>query len=501
MNYSQLTPAQCVAALVLLAVGCALMVVAQRRDWRPSLAIAIYVALVLRLVMLALAYRTQPYDLVNDFQTAGYDVLHHQDPIINTRQNGWGSLPIYAFVLAGALWTSMHVHLSWLIIARIPPILCDVGVVWLVGELARAAGGRTALRRFQYACNPIAILVCAVHGQAEPTCFLFAFGALLIILRAGPQISGRLAAAAGVLLGLAVATQTWPAVFFPALVLAVPTWRRRAEFVAGVAGILVLLWVTLPVTVGTPVRKLPYIAMQLVETRPSFGNFGWSGVWLTVHPTKLPVWWASLWLNAGSIGTKAAIVGALVAVWWWRRAHPLDVVTASTTVLLVLTPSFGTQYLDWQAPSATARPARFSIALQIVLGAYAAILYLPMQMLNWVPWLDANDAMMFVSIPVVAFMIIALPWQRREWHPPQPPEHHDAEPVSSAATADAPEAEAVSSAVGADAAEAEPVSSATGADTPIAGGTRVLDSAPIIPARPKSGPRAWPLQASGEADA
>ena len=109
--------------MLLLAVGVALMLVAQRRDWRPSLAMAIYTALLLRLAMLALAWRTQPYDLARDFQTAGFDVLHHKDPILNTRANGWGSLPVYAFVLAGALWTTLHLHVSWLIIARIPAIL------------------------------------------------------------------------------------------------------------------------------------------------------------------------------------------------------------------------------------------------------------------------------------------------------------------------------------------------------------------------------------------
>ena len=137
MTYGQLSLGQCAAALLLLAVGVALMLVAQRRDWRPSLAIAIYTALVLRLAMLALAWRTQPYDLANDFQTAGLDVLHHRDPILNNRQNGWGSLPVYAFVLAGALWTSLHLHVSWLIIARIPAILCDLGVVVLVGAARR----------------------------------------------------------------------------------------------------------------------------------------------------------------------------------------------------------------------------------------------------------------------------------------------------------------------------------------------------------------------------
>ena len=421
--------------MLLLAVGTALIVIAQRRNWRPSLAIALYTALVLRLVMLALAYRTQPYDLVNDFQTAGFDVLHHKDPILNNRQNGWGSLPVYAFVLAGALWTSLHLHVSWLIVARIPAILCDLGVVVLVGAVAGAGGERAALRRFQYACNPLAILVSSVHGQAEPACFLFILGAFVIVLRAGPHVSGRLAGAAGVLLGLGIATQTWPAVFGPALLLALPAWRRRAQFAAGAAAIFALLFVTLPVTVGTPVAKLSYIATQFFETRPSFGNWGWSGLWLAVHPTRLPVWADPLWLTAGSIGTKVAVAGALLAVWWWRRAHPLDIATATTTALLAITPSFGTQYLLWQAPSATARPVRLSVPLQIVLGAYAAIFYLPMQMLTHNNWVMANALMMLISLFVIAFMIAALPWQRRQWHPPKPRQNHEAERATDTAAA------------------------------------------------------------------
>jgi len=418
MTYSQLNPGQCAAALALLAIGIALMLIAQRRDWRPSLALAIYIALVLRLAMLALTWRTQPYDLANDFQTAGWDVLHHQDPIINTRQNGWGSLPPYAFMLAAAYWASVHLHINWLIIARIPAILSDLGVVVLVGVVARAAGERAALRRFQYACCPLAIVVSGIHGQAEPFCFLFCLAAFAVILRAGPQISGRRAAAAGVLFGLGVAAQTWPVVFGPALFLAVPAWRRRAQFTAGAAGILALLFVSLPLTVGTPVARLPYIATQFFETRPSFGTWGWGGLWLSMHPTKLPVWQDPLWLTAGAVGTKVAIACALLAVWWWRRAHPLDIATATTTTLVALTPSFGTQYLLWQAPSAIARPARLSIALQIVLGVYAAMFYLPMQMLTHDNWMMANALMMLISLFVIAVMIAALPWQRRRWQPP-----------------------------------------------------------------------------------
>ena len=139
--------------------------------------------------------------------------------------------------------------------------------------------------------------------------------------------------------------------------------------------------------------------------------------------------------TAGSIGTKVAVAEALLAVWWWRRAHPLDIATATTTALLAITPSFGTQYLLWQAPSATARPARLSVPLQIVLGAYAAIFYLPMQMLTHNNWVMANALMMLISLFVIAFMIAALPWQRRQWHPPQPQQHHEAAFASDAAAA------------------------------------------------------------------
>jgi len=138
---------------------------------------------------------------------------------------------------------------------------------------------------------------------------------------------------------------------------------------------------------------------------------------------------------AGSIGTKVAVAGALLAVWWWRRAHPLDIATATTTALLAITPSFGTQYLLWQAPSATARPARLSIPLQIVLGAYAAIFYLPMQMLTHNNWVMANALMMLISLFVIAFMIAALPWRRRQWHRPQPQQHHEAERATDTAAA------------------------------------------------------------------
>jgi hypothetical protein len=173
----------------------------------------------------------------------------------------------------------------------------------------------------------------------------------------------------------------------------------------------------------------------IIGYHPVAGNWGWSGIWLAVNARRIRGWQEPLWLTTGSIGTKAAVVGALLAVWWWHRAHPLDVATATTTALLAITPSFGAQYLLWQAPSATARPTRLSMPLQIVLGTYAAMFYLPMVMLHYRYWKMAYALMMLFSLFVIAFMIAALPWQRRQSRPVQPPQHPAAVRASGAAVA------------------------------------------------------------------
>src|SRR6201996_5774851 len=236
-----------VIALVLLAIGVALMLLAQRRNWRPSL----LVAAAFRVITLVLTYHVSPYDLANDFWASGYATLHHQDPILNNRSNGWGSLPTYTFVLAAAVWTTYHLHFSWLVIARIPEILCDLGVVVVVGKLVTASGGsrdQAALRRFQYACSPIAIMVSAIHGQLEPACLLPPLAGLVVVLNGGLGISGLRAVAGGVLLGLAISTQSWPILFGPALLVALPSWRRRLQATVGAAPGGVVLLATMPLT-------------------------------------------------------------------------------------------------------------------------------------------------------------------------------------------------------------------------------------------------------------
>jgi hypothetical protein len=187
----------------------------------------------------------------------------------------------------------------------------------------------------------------------------------------------------------------------------------------------VVLFGTMPLTVGTPVSQLPHLFRHMISNRPTIGTWGWSGVWVTQHPTALSVTQDPLWLHVGQIGGKVALLVGLLAVFWWRRGHPLDVATVSVTAFIVVSPGFGTQYLQWPVPSSTVRPTRLTLPVQIVAGLYAATLYLPMNMLTSHNWHVVDQVMMFISLGVVVLMIAALPWGRRVWDRSRPdePEH------------------------------------------------------------------------------
>ena len=425
MTFETITPHRLIAALFIVFLCLALMVVAQRRGWKPTLAVTLGFAVVVRVAFLYLTWKTTPYDLTNDFHSAAKATLHHHDPILdNFRPQGWAALPTYTFPLAAALWATIHFHWSWLITARIPAMVCDILLVPVVGKLVTASGGSSglaALRRFQYACSPVAIIISSEHGQLEPFCLLFAFLALVVVLNGGQGITARRAIAGGVLLTVAISGQTWPILFGPALLAALPTWRRRIQATAAGAAAWILIFVTMPLTVGTPVDKFPYLFKHMTSNQPTIGTFGWAGVWVTQHPTALPVWSDPMWVHVAKYGTKLALLGVLLAVFWWRRAHPLDLATVSVTALIAITPAFGTQYLQWPVPSSIAKPTKLTLAVQITTGLTAAMFYLPMQMMQYPLWQDVDDGMMFASVALVIFMVIALPWQRRVWDRSQPP--------------------------------------------------------------------------------
>ncbi|MCO6006787.1 DUF2029 domain-containing protein [Actinoallomurus purpureus] len=356
----------------------------------------------------------KPYDLNIDFHRAGINVLNHRDPILNAPQTGWNYLPTYAIFLAGNVFIERHFGVPWMMISRVGPILFDLGVVVLVGLLAGRKHAPAA--RFQYATNPLIIMVAAIHGQMEPLCLLFAVGSFVLIRRDGPDLTGRRVLLAGVLIALAISVKTWPALFIPALLIGLPDWRRRCRLLAAMSGALIVLFVTMPLTVGTPVRQLPKVMSVMLGYHPIVGTFGWSSVVMWLHPVPTAKLLHDPFSAAiGSVGSLLTLVAIAAAVWWWRRAHPVDIAMVSASTFQLVTASHGVQYLSWAMPFATARPTRWTGLMGMALSVYAAFGYYVMTLVrNWrqlAPWYYMASLLV---IPVIA---LALPWGRRQVSP------------------------------------------------------------------------------------
>jgi Glycosyltransferase family 87 len=402
------SPGADIAVFAMLAAGGAVAYLAGRLRWRPPLWAAVLVGLALRVAVLLATYNVRPYDFVNDFYVAGVNVLHHQDLILHARPTGWNYLPLYGFVLAAEVKLHAVAHISWMYAGRIFPILADLGVIVLVGVIAGDRDG--PLRRFQYACYPIAIIESAAHGQIEPTCLLLALGALAIVLRSGSAITTGRTLASGLLLGLAIGAKTWPVLFAPALWRGLPSARERIRCMLAAGVTVAALFATMPLTVGTPVRDLLRDAKTIAFYHPAIGTWGWSAVITHLYGVLPGSRTASV---IGWAASALTLVAVVAAVWWWRRGHPLDLATVAPGAFLLTTASFGVQYLMWPAATLIARPTKRSGYFHVIACAWAYFGEVGISGFTWHEHRALLPDVKLTSILVIPAIAVALPWERR----------------------------------------------------------------------------------------
>jgi hypothetical protein len=386
-------------AFVLFA-GLVLAVVAQWRGWRPSLRIALVIGIGLRLVLLVSASidSWQPVDFKNSFEPAGKAILHHQDPVL-APNSGWHFLPMSAYAYALALLT----HLPWQVCGRLYPMIADIVLIVLVGKLARDRG---PLSRFQYACNPIALMVSTIHAQLESVALVFLVGSYLatrgsegLFRRMGPGV------AAGLLFGFALSAKSWPIILLPVLLAMLPSMRERIRALVAAAAVPILFFLSLPIVVGTPVSKLLDVARVIGGVRPIIGEWGWTA-WLTGGDEELVS-------RAASIG-ELVLYGtvAVVMVWWWRSDR-IDQTAAILLAFMIVTPRMGSQYLLWFVPFLTARPTRWTQPALLVAAVWAGLGYMYLTQFDDTGWWINHEWWSRSSVIVLPFLLLAIPWSRR----------------------------------------------------------------------------------------
>ncbi|MEU1732781.1 hypothetical protein [Streptosporangium sp. NPDC020145] len=436
-----------------LVTGVVLALVAQWRDWRPSPVLVLVVGIVFRVLIMVLAAmsRWQPVDFMESFKPAGEAILRRQDPVIGS-EGGWHFLPTIPYVYGLLLWLGI----PWEIGGRLVTVVADIALIPLVGKLA--GGGKASLRAFQYACNPLAILVASIHGQVEPVALLFGVAAFVVARGPGdPERPGlridvfalarervaalglggavrsltapggalapggsvrtalaprdgdsavmRRAIIAGLLMGLALCAKSWPIWLIPGMLLLLPTFRSRlAAFVATAVPPIFFL-ATLPVFAGTSLDQLPEVIRVMGDVRPIVGEWGYSAILVggdwTLHS------------GIATFGTRLIYLTMLVVAFLWRRADPIDLTTALLLAFMVTTPRLGAQYLLWFMPFLVARPTRFAWPAIIGVSLWAGCGYLYLTQFDTDTWWAMHSIWSRASIVLLPILVMAMPWARR----------------------------------------------------------------------------------------
>lgn len=381
----------------ILIVGLVLVLTSERRGWAPSARAALVTGLVLRLALVLLAAwdSSQPYDFDVDFRLTAHNILTGHDPVLNIREGGWHFLPFTAYLFAAVMRLGQWFDVSWRVAGRLVPMLADLALVPLVGRLAP---DRPELRRFQYACAPVALMVGSLHGQIEPIALAFGVAAFLAARRPRPGL-------AGALLGLAISAGSWPVLLAPGVLIALRSARGRLIALGWAIVVPAVFFLTTPLVVGESPRYLTSEAGELLSTRPVVGDWGWTP-WFTGGAQMLSPSLA----KAGTILLVIALVGA---GYLWRRAEPVDLTVALLVAFLLVTARFGSQYLLWPVPFLIARPTRGTWSAVGLMSVWASIGYLHMMRLAPHDWNVSHVWWACSSIMVVAVMFMAMPWSRR----------------------------------------------------------------------------------------
>ena len=403
---------------IILVTGVVLAIVAQWKGWRPSLAVILGVGIAFRVAVMAMSAvdTWQPVDFINSFKPAGEAVLARRDPVLEGN-HGWHFLPTIPYMYAILL----GIGIPWEWAGRLVTVVSDIILIPLVGKLA--GGEKAALRAFQYACNPLAILVASVHGQVEPVSLVFGVAAFVMARKARTERPVRNAILAGLLMGMALCAKSWPIWLVPGMLLLLPDLRTRAYafFSTGVPPIF--FFVTLPIGAGTALSELPEVIRIIGSVRPIVGEWGWTaiavgGAWV-------------LDADLARIGQYILYATELVVLFLWRRAHPVDLTTAILLAFMVVTPRLGAQYLLWFMPFLVARPTRFAWPAIIGCSLWAGAGYLYLTQYEGHEWGALHSPWAQISIVLLPVLVAAMPWDRRR----QPEEPRPSGEVPSLTTA------------------------------------------------------------------
>jgi Gpi18-like mannosyltransferase len=264
--------------------------------------------------------------------------------------------PPWAAIEAAALWLERAFGWNFSIVVRLPAILADIGIVYVIWRWTLQQNDQRLAfwRGLGYALNPVTLIITCWHGQFDAIPALFSLLALYWASASPKPVLSALC------LAVAIAFKSYPVLLLAPILLTLPGWRERLKY-AGLALVPVLV-LLLPFVVNSPLA----VFQELIGYRGS----ALLGVLVPLRMIYVPVVGESfpVDLTVSLIRVSAFIFLIAYAGWlvYSVRARP-RLLNAGVSVLVafyVLYAGIAPQYLLWVLPLLfVGPPARWRPAL------------------------------------------------------------------------------------------------------------------------------------------
>jgi hypothetical protein len=306
-------------------------------------------------LILAFSTHGQVYDLrsfalVNSaLHSHVFGVYHQLDDYSTPPYGRWPYPPgFFLFIvslaglahLAGLLFTSL---------IRVPAILCDAGIAFLVQDFLRQRGCGERSRLLAaglVALGPSFAVISGYHGQIDSVAILPALAAAVLWTRTNASWRPY---AAGALIGFGAAIKTVPILMLIALLPTAQSWREAAKLVA--VAVVIPLAVFLPwLILDGPGKSLvwsyrggPGLGGISLLTDPALPLTPFGTAHATVSGVTKTVYDQARWI------TGLALLGVTGIVTRYRAA-PIDAAVLLWLAVWVFGVTFFLQYMVWGLP-------------------------------------------------------------------------------------------------------------------------------------------------------
>ena len=250
--------------------------------------------------------------------------------------------PFMITVIHSIEWLANLTHLPFPFWLRVPAIVADTCVVWIMYQTLRRRTRESSIRWaiVLLALAPPLILISGFHGNTDSVMICL----LLVSLYLAEN--GSQTWAAGAVFGAAMSVKIVPLIIIPVVLFHYTSTRKRIEFLGAVA----IVWAALcsPFLLQDPLAVLK----QVFGYDSYFGHWGLS--YLTDQTSHRFPWLEPASTTHEKYGTYFLAASTWALAFWMNRLSPkprlFSQAGATFFLFLTLSNGFGVQYLAWLAP-------------------------------------------------------------------------------------------------------------------------------------------------------